>query len=78
MSRALPGGKDLRMGRRDDEQERYRGDVIYEVWRNGGNVDRISDDRVSDSFYEGYDSDAAAERELSAMRPPHDPEPDFE
>ncbi len=62
--------------RRDDEVDRYRGDVTYEVWRSGGNVDRINDDRVSDSFHEGLDCDSAASRELNAMRPLEEQYPD--
>lgn len=58
------------------EFDDYRGDVTYEVWRNGGNVDRINDDRVRDSYDDGLYQDEAASRELRAMRP--QPEPEYE
>lgn len=62
------------MGRRDDRDERreYEGDVFYEVWRSGGNVDRVDMDRVEDYRYDGLSAEAAAEREIRRMRPQHD------
>jgi hypothetical protein len=63
------------MSRDQEEQRRYEADVFYEVWRSGGNPDRINDDCVSDSFYDGRNADDAARRELNAMRPkPEEPE----
>lgn len=66
------------MSRDRDEQRRYEMDVFYEVWRSGGNPDRINDDRVTDSFYEGRDAEAAASRELRAMRPREEEQEQFE
>lgn len=55
--------------RREDD---YRGDVTYEVWRSGGNVDRIDDDRVSDNYHDGEESDYAAQIELNSQRAARD------
>jgi hypothetical protein len=52
-----------------EERRRYEGDVAYEVWRSGGNSDRINGDRVVDAYYDGYSADTAASRELAAQRP---------
>lgn len=54
---------------RREEERRYEGDVRYEVWRQGGNVDRIDHDRVNDSRDSGYSYDQAASREVRAQRP---------
>lgn len=54
---------------RREEERKYNADVYYEVWRSGGNPDRINDDRVEDSHYRGMFSDEAASRELRAQRP---------
>ncbi len=54
---------------RREEQRRYEADVSFEVWRSGGNPDRISPDRVSDNYYNGLDSHDAAHCELRAQRP---------
>lgn len=62
---------------RRDERREYQGDVWYDVWRSGGNPDRVNEDRVEDSYYQGMDSHRAAERELKAMRPRIE-EPEFE
>lgn len=68
--------------RREREREEYRGDVIYEVWRSGGNPDLIDYDRVRDRFYDGYQPEECAYAELKAQRPrepePEYPEPDYE
>lgn len=62
-----------------DERREYQGDVWYEVWRSGGNPDRVNEDRVEDSYYQGMDSMRAAERELKAQRPRHEEqEPEYE
>lgn len=57
-----------------EERRRYENEVWYEVWRAGGNPDRINDDRVDDYYWEGRSSDAAARAELDRMRTPHNPE----
>jgi hypothetical protein len=54
---------------RRDEERKYRGDVDYEVWRSGGDVDRIDYDRVTDRFYEGSIPEDAAASELRRQHP---------
>lgn len=51
------------------EEHRYQMDVMYEVWRSGGNTDRIDRERVSDAFSNGDDESLAARREIAKMRP---------
>lgn len=59
-----------------DEQRRFEGDVVYEVWRGGGNPDRINDDGLADAYYSGrYAEDVAAE-ELRHQRQRREPEED--
>lgn len=40
------------------------GDVIYETWRRGGNVDRIDRDEVMDDLRYGDYASEIAEREV--------------
>lgn len=54
--------------RREDER-RYQGDVTYEVWRRGGNSDRVDRDRVRDCFDDGLSSETAASREMRRQQP---------
>lgn len=58
------------------EQEDYRGDVVYEVWRRGGDVDRVDYDRVADHCSYGDDYEVAADHEMRLQKP-QDPEPDY-
>lgn len=58
-----------RRERRREEERRYELDVFYEVWRSGGNPDRIDDDRVRSQYENGVDAEGAAQRELRAQRP---------
>jgi hypothetical protein len=51
-----------------NERSEYDGDVVYEVWRSGRNVDVINYDRVSDHFYGGDSADIAASHEIRAQR----------
>ena len=44
---------------RRDEERRYEGDVVYDIWRNGGNPDRVNLERVHEHFYRGDQSDYA-------------------
>jgi hypothetical protein len=55
--------------RREDER-RYEGDVVYDVWRNGGNPDRVDIERVREHFDRGDQSDYATRDELRRQRPP--------
>jgi hypothetical protein len=66
--------------RRREEQEQFRGDVIYQVWRSGGNPDRINDDRLSDRYWDGQNADEAASAELRSQHPHPEPcydEPEY-
>lgn len=54
---------------RREEQRQFERDVSYEVWRSGGDPDRIDHDRTYDHFYEGYRPDESARVELRAQRP---------
>lgn len=62
------------MANRDrDEKQVYEDAVIYEVWRRGGNPDRIDHDRLSDGYYQGVPEDDMASRELRRQRPHLEP-----
>jgi len=52
-----------------EERQQYENDVFYDVWRSGGNPDRIDCERVSDSYYDGMSHDAAANVELRRQQP---------
>lgn len=54
------------------EREDYWGDVVYEVWRRGGDPDRVDRDRTDDHFYNGLSSDAAASRFMPHRKPNYD------
>lgn len=53
---------------RRQEERRYEADVAYEVWRSGGDVDRIDRDRVHDAIADGLGSSEAARREMNRQR----------
>lgn len=59
---------------RDD---RYFGDVVYEVWRRGGDSDAVDRDRLADYEYDGYSADEAASAEMGRQRH-YEPEPEPE
>ena len=42
------------------EEREYRGDLIYEVWRRGGNPDRVDGDMADHYRDRGYSPDGAA------------------
>ena len=70
--------RDERRDERRDEQQRYNGDVWYEVWRGGGNPDSVSYDRLHDYRSDGLSPDDAATRELRRQQPsPVEPEQEF-
>ena len=52
-----------------EERREYEADVFYEVWRSGGNPDRINNDRVEDAYYNGCSYESATRRELNAQKP---------
>lgn len=51
------------------KQDDYRGDVIYDVWRRGGDPDRVDYDRTRDDFYDGLSSEESASREIRRQKP---------
>lgn len=54
---------------RREEERRYNADVDYEVWRNGGDTDRIDYDRVRDNRDSGYCPEESAKVELNRQKP---------
>jgi len=67
---------DERRQQRREEEHRYQMDAMYEVWRAGGNTDRIDYDRVSAHHSNGDSYEAAARDELRRQRPrPSEEEP---
>ena len=58
-----------RREQRREEERSYRADVDYDVWRSGGNMDRVDYDRVGDAFRDGRSHESAARSELQAQRP---------
>lgn len=66
---------DERRQRQRDEEHHYQMDAMYEVWRAGGNTDRIDYDRVSNHHANGDSYESAARDELRRQRPkPQDPD----
>ena len=54
--------------RNHDERRKFEGDVIYEVWRSGGNPDAVDYNRLDDYWYDELDAYEAADRELQIQR----------
>lgn len=52
-----------------DERREYEADVVYDVWRSGGNPDRVDPDRMSDAFYDRIPTDDFVRSELRRQRP---------
>jgi hypothetical protein len=52
-----------------EERRQFEADVYYEVWRSGGNPDRIDPDRLSDCYYDHHDVNDCASRILKSQRP---------
>jgi len=60
------------------DHDKYFGDVCYDVWRAGGNPDRINPDRIDAAEADGIEAEDAARRELRHQRyrwQPNDEEP---
>jgi hypothetical protein len=58
--------------RDEDRRERERhffGDVVYEVWRHGGNSDAVDRDTTGDDYRNGLSAEDSASRELNQQRP---------
>lgn len=49
-------------------RQEYAGDVMYEVWRSGGNPDLVDYDCTDDCYYDGRDSDSCARDEIRRQR----------
>jgi hypothetical protein len=62
---------------RDDERDRYRGDVWYEEWRRGLAEGAISDDRIAEGFDNGEDPFRLVDRVVT-RRIERDREREFE
>ena len=58
-----------RRERERKEERDYEGDAMSEVWRAGGNTDRIDYDRVREHHWNGDDYSEAARDELRHQRP---------
>lgn len=58
-----------RRERERKEERDYEGDAMYEIWRSGGNTDRIDYDRVREHHHQGDSYEAAARDELRHQRP---------
>ena len=52
----------------DKERQKYEDDVAYQVWRSGGNCDRINYDRVRGNYSAGRSARYAANVEVTAQR----------
>lgn len=53
-------------------RNRGYGDVIYEVWRQGGDPDRVDYDDVRDDIRDGYTAQEIAYSELRRQERAHD------
>ncbi len=53
-----------------DRQKRtdFNGDVVYDVWRNGGNPDEIDEVRLDEAYWDGYEADEFAQSEVRRQR----------
>jgi hypothetical protein len=54
-----------------EDRRNYEADVCYEVWRNGGDPDRVNLERVEEHFYNGDESESVIRCELRHQRPTH-------
>jgi hypothetical protein len=54
---------------RRQQEDDYFGDVIYEVWRRGGDPDCVDRDRVRERYQDYDEADDVAHCELRRQRP---------
>ena len=54
---------------RREKERRYSGDVVYEVWRAGGNSDHVDREQTNDDMRDGMTSGESATHELHRQRP---------
>jgi len=59
----MKSSEERRQERRQEERN-YEADVYYDVWRSGGDPDRVDMERVDESHYQGLEHDEAASVEL--------------
>lgn len=69
---------ETRRAERREEERRYQADVSYDVWRSGGDPDRVDRERVSDDFRDGVHRDDSASAALRRQRPPQQVEDFYE
>lgn len=55
-------------GRDRKDRMDYEGDVVYEVWRSGGDVDAVHPDDVDDHYWNDTPAPDAAHEELQRQR----------
>lgn len=53
-------------------RKEFEEDVAFEVWRSGGDPDRIDFDNVEDAYYRGLDYDEASLEILKKQRKSHE------
>lgn len=61
MSRWYDSEAESQREARRNEQRQFEANVYYEVWRAGGNPDRINPDRVDDAFWNSRTEEAVVE-----------------
>lgn len=54
--------------RERERQREYESEVIYQVWRRGGNPDAVQPDEVSDAYYNGIPEDRLSNRIVRRQR----------
>ncbi len=54
----------------ESDRDRFHGDVVYEVWRSGGNPDAVDYDCTQSCYSDGVDASGCASEELRRQREP--------
>lgn len=70
MASNITGKKEREMTRKEEDD--YFGDVVYQVWKWGGNPDLVEQERTDEYFYDGFDVDTAARAERLRQRKKED------
>jgi hypothetical protein len=57
-----------------EDRRRYEGDLVYEVWRSGGDLNAVHPDDVDDYYWNDVPATDAAHAEVERQRgtPGHD------
>jgi hypothetical protein len=50
------------------DAEKFYGDVLYDVWHAGKNIDLVDRDRVAQYQADGLDAEQAADNEIRRQR----------